>query len=144
MASPSRHHRRHLHSHPPSLLHRYPLGHLHLRERVWYLVPQAELSVPVCVQGEICLGVLDWRVTILQIWFGCSSGSRNDRLTTWQVSKQSLESFASSSQLISSNLSPVSFALSDMRKRHQPSRYHASTSWSSVAMIPCNTNKAGI
>jgi hypothetical protein len=64
--------------------------------------------------------------------------------TVLQVSKQSRESLASSSHVSSSSFPPCSRACSDMRKKHQPSKYQASTSSSSEAMIPCKTIKAGV
>ena len=67
----------------------------------------------------------------------------NER-TVLQVSKQSRESLLSSSHVSSSSLSPCSRACSAMRKKHQPSKYQASTSSSSEAMIPCRTIKAGV
>jgi hypothetical protein len=64
--------------------------------------------------------------------------------TVLQVSKQSRESLASSSHVSSSSFPPFSRACSPMRKKHQPSKYQASTSSSSEAMIPCKTIKAGV
>jgi hypothetical protein len=64
--------------------------------------------------------------------------------TVLQASKQSRESLASSSHVSSSCFPPCSRACSAMRKKHQPSKYQASTSSSSEAMIPCKTVKAGV
>ena len=64
--------------------------------------------------------------------------------TVLQASKQSRESLASSSHVSSSKFPPCSRACSAMRKKHQPSKYQASTSSSSEAMIPCKTIKAGV
>ena len=64
--------------------------------------------------------------------------------TVRQVSRQSRASRARSCQVRSSSFPPFSWACSAIRKKHQPSRYHASTSWSSDAMIPCRTRRAGV
>src|SRR6266850_133517 len=64
--------------------------------------------------------------------------------TTLHVSRQSRESLASSSHVSSSSFPFCSRACSAMRKKHQPSKYQASTSSSSEAIIPCRTIKAGV
>ncbi|SRR6266446_2344627 len=64
--------------------------------------------------------------------------------TVLQLSKQSRESLASSSHVSSSRFSPCSRTCFAMRKKHQPSKYQASTSSSSEAIIPCRTTKAGV
>jgi hypothetical protein len=64
--------------------------------------------------------------------------------TVLQASKQSRESLANSSHVSPSSFPSCSRACSAIRKRHQPSKYQASTSSSSEAMIPCKTIKAGV
>ena len=67
----------------------------------------------------------------------------NER-TVLQVSRQSRESLPSSSHVNPSSLPLCSRACSAMRKKHQPSKYQASTSSSSEAIIFCRAIKAGV
>lgn len=88
-----------------------------------------------------------WQAQSLISWdYNCCLTGYTKRKvhTVWQVSRQSRASLASSCHDNSSSFPPDSWACSAIRKKHQPSRYHASTSWSSKAMIPCKTRRAGV
>lgn len=77
-------------------------------------------------------------------WVRKIAKNESSERTVLQVSRQSRESLASSSHVSSSSFPPCSRACSAMRKKHQPSKYQASTSSSSEPMIPCKTIKAGV
>lgn len=137
----------HLHHHrsrqrPPSP--RHPRPRLFL-ETAGCLTTPASRRVPEYVLAEARRGVPELHATGGKATLTEESGLGSTAMQTiWQVSRQSRESRASSSQVSSSSLPPFSRACSAIRKKHQPSRYHASTSWSSEAMIPCRTRSAAV
>jgi len=133
---PSPHHRLDYRMHPP-------IRYLDLRHReVRYPVLPTVKSAPGRVVVTQYPGGVDFREAADNSesrWIG-----RWIELTRLHVSRQSRASRASSSQDKSSTLIPFSLASSPMSIKHQPSRYHASTSWSSVMMTSVSTQRASL